>query len=66
MGRPPSILLEKKTRIVLSVLTGEITIAEAARREKVSAQSIGRWKAEFLESGKTSEAWLRCLTRPRP
>ncbi|MWJ95192.1 helix-turn-helix domain-containing protein [Escherichia coli] len=45
---------EKKTRIVLSVLAGEMSIAEAARKEKVSEQSIGRWKAEFLEAGKTA------------
>ena len=54
MGRPPSIPAEKKTRIVLSVLAGEMSIAEAARKEKVSGQSIGRWKAEFLEAGKTA------------
>ena len=54
MGRPPSIPAEKKTRIVLSVLAGEMSIAEAARKEKVSEQSIGRWKAEFLEAGKTA------------
>lgn len=36
MGRPPLIPVEKKTRIVLSVLAGELSIAEAARREKVS------------------------------
>ena len=42
MGRPPSIPAEKKTRIVLSVLAGEMSIAEAARKEKVSEQSIGR------------------------
>ena len=54
MGRPPSIPVEKKTRIVLSVLAGEMTIAEAARKEKVSEQSIGRWKADFLEAGKTA------------
>ena len=41
---------------MLSVLAGELTIAEAARREKVSEQSIGRWKAEFLEAGKTALA----------
>ena len=52
MGRPPMIPAEKKLRIVLSVLAGEMTIAEAARREKISEQSIGRWKAEFLEAGK--------------
>ena len=50
MGRPPSIPVEKKTRIVLSVLAGEVSIAEAARREKVSEQSIGRWKADFLDN----------------
>ena len=54
MGRPPSIPAEEKTRIVLSVLAGEMSIAEAARKEKVSEQSIGRWKAEFLEAGKTA------------
>jgi transposase len=56
VGRPPTIPAEKKTRIVLSVMAGEMTIAEAARREKVSEQSIGRWKAEFLEAGKTALA----------
>ena len=56
MGRPPSIPVEKKTRIVLSVLAGEVSVAEAARREKVSEQSIGRWKADFLEAGKTALA----------
>jgi transposase len=38
------------------VLAGEVTIAEAARREKISEQSIGRWKAESLEAGKTGLA----------
>lgn len=56
MGRPPSIPAEKKTRIVLSALAGELTIAEAARREKVSEQAIGRWEAEFLEAGQTAPA----------
>jgi transposase len=54
MGRPPVIPAEQKTRIVLSVLAGEVTIAEAARRNKVSEQSIGRWKADFLEAGKSA------------
>jgi transposase len=39
---------------VLSVLAGEMTIAEAARREKASGQSIGRWKADFLEAAETA------------
>ena len=41
---------------MLSVLAGELSIAEAARKEKVSEQSIGRWKADFLEAGKTALA----------
>ena len=54
MGRPPMISPEKKTRIVLAILAGEMSIAEAARKEKVSEQSIGRWKAEFIEAGRTA------------
>ena len=56
MKKPNSIPAEKKTRIVLSVVAGEMTITEAARREGVSEQSIGRWKADFLEAGKTALA----------
>lgn len=33
--------METKTRILLSVLAGEMSVAEAARKEKVSEQSIG-------------------------
>jgi transposase len=54
MGRPPMIPPEKKTRIVLAILAGEMSIAEAARKEKVSEQSIGRWKAEFIDAGRTA------------
>ncbi|CAN5584487.1 hypothetical protein BH24ACT13_BH24ACT13_08870 [soil metagenome] len=56
MGRPPWIPAEKKTRIALSVIAGELSVAEAARREDVSEQAIGRWKADFLEAGKTAVA----------
>ncbi len=59
VGRPPVIPVEKKTRIVLSVLAGEMSIAEAARKEQVSEQSIGRWKAEFVEGGRTR--WWRAV-----
>ena len=52
MSRPPVFPAEKKIRIVLSVLQGEISIAEAGRREKVSEQAIGNWKRQFLEGGK--------------
>ena len=52
MGRPPVIQPEQKIRVVLAVLSGGISVAEAARKEKVSEQSIHRWKAEFVETGK--------------
>ena len=39
MARPPTIPADKKTRIVLAVLAGEVTVTEAARREQVSEQS---------------------------
>ena len=51
MSRPPVFPAEDKIRIVLSVLAGEVTVAEAARRNKVSETSIGKWK-QFLEAGK--------------
>ena len=46
MGRPPVIPPETKTRVVLAVLSEEVSVAEAARKEKVSEQSIHRWKAD--------------------
>ncbi len=52
MARPPAFPAEEKVRIVLSILAGEVTVAEAARRAKVSEQSVGNWKRQFLESGR--------------
>jgi transposase len=51
---PPVFPVEEKVRIVLSILTGEVSVAEAARRAKVSEQSVGNRKCQFLEAGKTS------------
>ena len=56
MARPAAVPAEEKTRIVLSVLAGEVTVAEAARRAKVSEQSVGSWKRQFLEAGRTGLA----------
>jgi transposase len=50
---PPVVLsVEDKFRLVCSVISGEMSIAEAARRSKVSEQSISNWKRQFLEGGK--------------
>jgi transposase len=51
MSRPPAIPAADKVRIVLSVLAGEMTCAEAARRNKVSETTIGNWKRQFLDGG---------------
>jgi len=54
MGRPPVVPAEVKARIVLAVLSGEVSIADAARKERISETSISRWKAEFVEAGKVA------------
>jgi transposase len=56
MARPAAHPPEEKVRIVLSILAGEVTVAEAARRAKVSEQSVGNWKRQFLESGRAGLA----------
>ncbi len=56
MARPPVLPAEEKTRIVLSILAGEMTVAEAARRVKVSEQSVGTWKRQFLDAGRAGLA----------
>lgn len=56
MSRPPAIPQETKLRIVLSILAGETTIAQAARDNKVSETSVAKWKNAFLEAGKAGLA----------
>lgn len=52
MARPSVFSVEDKYRLVLAVIGGEMSVAEAARRGKASEQSISNWKRLFLESGK--------------
>lgn len=52
MPQPPAIPVDEKVRIVLSILAGEMTVAQAARRARVSEQSIGTWKRQFIENGR--------------
>ena len=56
MARPPSRSAEDKVRIALAVLRGEVTIAEAARREGVSQTSIANWRDAFLDGGQQAVA----------
>ena len=63
MSRPPVIPAADKVRIVLSILAGELSCAEAARRTKVSETTIGNWKRQFLEAG---AAGIEAGGRPGP
>jgi len=51
MARPPKFRSEEKLQIVLSVLRGEASVAETARRERVSEASIAKWRDLFLAGG---------------
>jgi transposase len=53
LPRPPVHPIETKLKIVLSVLSRELTAAEAARRHGISETSIGKWKDQFLAGGRT-------------
>lgn len=52
MSRLVVISIEDKFRLVISVISGEMSVALAAQRSKVSEQSIGNWKRRLLEGGK--------------
>jgi transposase len=46
--------VQEETQVVLAVLGGEMTLAEAARRHGVTPQAVGHWRDRFLEAGKAS------------
>ena len=56
MARPPALPVEEKVRVVLAVLAGELTVAQAARQSKVSEQSVSNWKRQFIETGRAGLA----------
>ena len=56
MTRPPLISAEKKTLIVVSIVRGEVTMAEAARREGVSETTVAKWRDRFLAGGQAALA----------
>jgi transposase len=56
MARPSALSPEEKSQLVLSVLAGEMSVAEAARKAKVSEQSVSNWKRQFIESGRQGVA----------
>lgn len=49
MGRRPYKSAEEKVQVVLSVLRGETTQVEAARRLEMSQTTIAKWQKQFLD-----------------
>ncbi|HEX6207502.1 MAG TPA: helix-turn-helix domain-containing protein [Actinomycetota bacterium] len=56
MGRKPYKSAEEKLQVVLSVLRGEMTQVEAARRLEMSQTTIAKWQKQFLEGARESLA----------
>ena len=52
MAKPSDRSPERKLQVVLSVLLGALSAAEAARRGGVSEQTVHNWKRAFLEAGR--------------
>ena len=46
--------VETRLQLVLAVLANEMTVADAARRHGVSAESINRWRNRFVDGGKAA------------
>jgi transposase len=44
--------VDERFRVVLAVLQGEMSVAEAARRHGVTATTISNWRDRFIEAGK--------------
>ncbi len=56
MVKPSMRSPERKLQVVLSVLRGEVSVAEAARRCGVAEQTVHNWKNAFLEAGRAGLA----------
>ena len=53
LARPPALPADQKVALILSVLSGELSAAQAARNAGVSDQAISTWKRRFVEAGRT-------------
>lgn len=67
MGRKPFRSADEKVAIVLSVLKGETTQTDVARRLGMSQTTIAKWQRQFLEGarenlarGRTREEHSKC------
>ena len=51
MGRPSNIPPEQRTELVLAVLRGTEKLEVLARRHPVSANTLRKWRDEFVAAG---------------
>ena len=54
---------DEKLRTVLSVLRGEVSLAEAGRRAGVSDVSLANWRDYFVEGTPVTCRVIRCPSR---
>lgn len=56
MGRKPYKTADEKLAVVLSVLKGEVTQVEIARRLQMSQTTVAKWQKQFLDGARESLA----------
>jgi len=56
VGKRADKTTDEKLRMVLSVLRGEVTLAEAGRRAGVSDMAVAKWRDRFMEGGTSALA----------
>ncbi|MEU9121548.1 helix-turn-helix domain-containing protein [Streptomyces sp. NPDC048506] len=52
MPRQPVIPPDEKAGIVLDLLSGRLTLSQAARQVGVSPQAVSTWRRQFIEAGR--------------
>ncbi|MEU9118596.1 transposase [Streptomyces sp. NPDC048506] len=56
VGRPPILPADKKLGLLVRVMSGQLTAAEAAREAGVSEQSVSNWRRQFIEGARSGLA----------
>ncbi|MGU3437415.1 transposase [Actinomycetes bacterium M1A6_2h] len=65
MPRPPAVTQSEKSRVILQVLAGDITLVQAAHRCGVSPQAVANWRRQFVDAGSRALA-PHCSDRVTP
>ena len=65
MGRNRKFAPETKVRIVLEILRGDKSLAQASREYQIKDSLLYRWRAQFLEGAKQSFAYGQSVEQKR-